>query len=50
MLGNPAVGYGAKFVNVSGTFGEDDHYQRDNASNERHRRSYPEHSAFSVKH
>jgi hypothetical protein len=49
MLGNPAVGYGAKVVNVSGTFGEDDH-QRDNASDQRYRCSYPKHSALPVKH
>src|ERR1700694_5443468 len=48
MLNNPVVAHAAKFVNVSGTFGEDDHHQRDNASDQRHRRSYPEHSALSV--
>lgn len=50
MLGNPAVAQGTKFVNVGGTFGEDNHHQRDNASHDRHHRSYPSHSAVSVKH
>ena len=50
MLSNPLIAHGAKFVNVSRTFGEDDHHQRDHASDQRHRRSYPEHSALSVKH
>jgi hypothetical protein len=49
MLGNPAFGYGAKFVNVTGTSGEDDHHQRDNASDQRYHHSYPEHSALSMR-
>src|SRR5476649_1787440 len=48
MLSNPAVAHGAQVVNASGTFGEDDHPQRDNASDQRHRCSYPEHSALST--
>ena len=48
MLGNPVGAHGPQFVNVSGTFGEDDHEQGDKAGNHRHRRSYPEHSALSV--
>src|ERR1700694_5946997 len=33
MVGNPAVAYGAKFSKVNGTLAEDDHQQRENASN-----------------
>ena len=49
MLGNPVVAHEPKFANVSRTLGEDDHHQGDNADDQCHRRSYPEHSALSVK-
>ena len=40
----------AASMNVNGTVCENDHHQRDNGSDQRHCRSYPEHSALSVKH
>jgi hypothetical protein len=48
MLGNPVVAHGAKFVNVNVTVCANDHQQRDSASDQRYRRSYPEHSALSA--
>jgi hypothetical protein len=41
------VAHGPKVTDVSRTLDED-RRQRDNTSDERHRRSYPEHSALSV--
>jgi hypothetical protein len=41
------VAHGPKFTNVSRTLDED-RRQRDKTSDQRHRRSYPEHSGLSV--
>jgi hypothetical protein len=49
MLGNPVVADGAELVRAT-FLSEDDHQQRDNARDQRDRRSYPEQSALSVKH
>jgi hypothetical protein len=51
MLGNPVVADGAELVHAHVTRSrKNDDQQRDNASNQTYRRSYPEHSALSVKH